>query len=56
MKKLSIALAVVFAGSALFIMGQQAEQIKKKAKDLKKNVESGQTNSAGKTNAPPKAR
>ena len=52
MKTLGILVAVLFAGAA-FVMGQQAEQIKKKAKDLKKNVEAGQGVGA-KTNAPAK--
>jgi hypothetical protein len=44
--------ALVVAGSCIFASAQQAEQIKKKARDLKRNVES--TNSPAKTNAPAK--
>ena len=48
------ALASIFALSATFVTAQQAEQIKKKARDLKRNVES--TNSVAKTNAPSRTR
>ncbi len=43
---------MVVAGSCLVSTAQQAEQIKKKARDLKRNVEA--TNSVAKTNAPAK--
>ena len=47
------AMLVLFATIALFA---QAEQVKGKAKDLKKKVEAQQTNQVGtvRTNAPPK--
>jgi hypothetical protein len=44
--------AMVVAGSCVVSTAQQAEQIKKKARDLKRNVEA--TNSVAKTNAPVK--
>jgi hypothetical protein len=55
MKKLSIVLAASFIASTLLVCGQ-AEQVKKRAKDLKRNVESGQTNAVTKTNTPAKGK
>jgi hypothetical protein len=55
MKKISIVLSVLFAASALMVFGQ-AEGVKKRAKDVKKNVETGQTNSVPKTNPPAPAK
>jgi cell division protein FtsB len=49
-----LALAAIFGASSLLVTAQQAEQIKKKARDLKRDVES--TNSVAKTNAPPRTR
>ena len=51
MKKIGIALAVVFAASSVLVFAQ-AEQVKKRAKDLKRDVETKQTNGVPATNAP----
>ena len=51
MKKIGIVLAVVFAAGFVFA---QAEQVKKRAKDLKRDVETKQTNGVPATNAPAK--
>jgi hypothetical protein len=55
MKKIGIVLSVLFTASALMVFGQ-AEGVKKRAKDVKKNVETGQTNSVPKTNPPAPAK
>jgi hypothetical protein len=52
MKKALLIVAVCV--TSLVCAFGQAEQVKKRAKDLKKNVEAGQTNGAAKTNAPAK--
>jgi len=54
MKNVILAMSFVLAASSLLVFGQ-AEQVKKRAKDLKRNVESGQTNSVPRTNAPPRS-
>ena len=54
MKNLKAALIVVACVTSFACAFAQAEKIKGKAKDLKKNIEAGQTNNAGKTNAPAK--
>jgi hypothetical protein len=53
MKKLSIAVALAFLASSVLVFGQ-AEQIKKRAKETKKNVEAGQTNAPAKKGEAPK--
>jgi hypothetical protein len=55
MKTLSIVVGLVLAVSAS-IGFAQAEKVKGKAKELKRNIEAGQTNAPGKTNAPVKGR
>lgn len=54
MKNLKVVLIVVACVTSLSFAFAQAEQVKKRAKDLKKNVEAGQTNGAARTNAPAK--
>jgi hypothetical protein len=54
MKHLKVVLIVVACVTSFACAFAQAEKIKGKAKDLKKNIEAGQTNGAGKTNAPAK--
>jgi hypothetical protein len=57
MTKLSFAVAAVSFVASFACAFAQAEKIKGKAKDLKKQVESGQTNKApATTNAPAKSR
>jgi len=54
MKKLIVVLVIAACGLSLTAFGQ-AEKIKAKAKEVKRNVESGQTNKAPvTTNAPAK--
>lgn len=54
--KLRIVFATVILASAVCLFAQ-AEKVKGKAKDLKKQIESQQTNQVGKaTNAPAKPR
>jgi len=54
MKNLKVVLIVVACVTSFVCAFGQAEQVKKRAKDLKKNVEAGQTNGAANTNAPAK--
>ena len=55
MTKLSMAVAAVSFAASFVCAFAQAEKIKGKAKDLKKQIESGQTKKAPPaTNAPPR--
>ena len=54
MKHLKVVLIVVACVTSFACAFAQAEKIKGKAKDLKKNIEAGQTNNGAKTNAPAK--
>ncbi len=55
MKKTSVILAAVLGVSTTVTLAQ-AEKIKGKAKDLKRQIEAGQTNAPAKPNTPAKAR
>ena len=55
MTKLSVAVAIVSFAASFACAFAQAEKIKGKAKDLKKQVESGQAKK-GSTNAPAKSK
>ncbi|HMJ92105.1 MAG TPA: hypothetical protein VK530_19950 [Candidatus Acidoferrum sp.] len=52
MKNFKIVLAVLVCVATATCAFAQAEKIKGKAKDLKKNIEAGQTNAPAKTNSP----
>jgi hypothetical protein len=54
--KTILVLGIVFLASTACLVAQ-AEKVKSKARDLKRNIEAQQTNSApAKTNAPPRSR